>query len=73
MVSYLRNVFQVKYSICHVRVNRMSGCWVRDCKRILEQMKKFEDTEGRDRLDRRERLGLFYIRFNVAYQARWMD
>jgi len=29
----------------------MSGHWVQDSKRILEQMKKLEDIEGQDRLD----------------------
>jgi len=29
----------------------MSGRWVQDCKRILEQIKKLEDIKGKDRLD----------------------
>ena len=29
----------------------MSGRWVQECKRILEQIKKLEGIGGRDRLD----------------------
>ena len=53
----------------------MSGRWVQDCKRILEQMKKFEETEGKDRLDmvRRVRFLLHALQRSVSGWTGWIN
>jgi hypothetical protein len=53
----------------------MSGRWVQDCKTILDQIKKLEDVEGRDRLDmvRVIRFTLHALQRSVSGWLQWAD
>lgn len=53
----------------------MSGRWVQDCKRILEQIKKLEDIKGQDRLDmvRRVRFILHALQRSVSGWIGWIN
>ena len=53
----------------------MSGRWVQDCKRILDQIKKLEDIEGQDRLDmvRRVRFILHALQRSVSGWTGWIN
>jgi len=53
----------------------VSGSWVRECKRILGQIKKLEDMEGQDRLDivRRIRFTIFALQRSLSGWIEWVD
>ena len=53
----------------------MSGDWIQDCKTILDQIKKLEDVEGRDRLDmvRTIRFTLHALQRSVSGWLQWAD
>ena len=53
----------------------VSGSWVQDCKRILDQIKKLEDVEGRDRLDmvRTIRFTLHVLQRSVSGWMEWIN
>lgn len=53
----------------------MSGSWVQECKRILDQIKKLEDIEGQDRLDivRRIRFTIFALQRSLSGWIEWVD
>jgi hypothetical protein len=53
----------------------MGGPWVRDCKTILDQIKKLESVEGRDRLDvvRTIRFTLYAIHRSVSGWVEWAN
>lgn len=53
----------------------MSGRWIRDCKAILDQIKKLEKIEGRDRLDmvRAIRFILFALQRSVSGWIEWIN
>lgn len=57
------------------RVDSMSGSWVQECKRILDQIKKLEDMEGQDRLDivRRIRFTIFALQRSLSGWIDWVD
>jgi len=52
----------------------MSGRWVQDCKKILDQIKKLEDAKG-DRLDmvRKIRFILYALQRSVSGWAEWIS
>jgi len=52
----------------------MSGRWVQDCKRILDQIKKLEDVKG-DRLDmvRTIRFTLYALQRSVSGWIEWIN
>ena len=56
-------------------VDHVSGSWVRECKRILGQIKKLEDMEGQDRLDivRRIRFTIFALQRSLSGWIEWVD
>ena len=51
----------------------MSGKWVQDCERILDQIKKSADVKGKDRLDmvRMIRFTLFALQRSVTGWLEW--
>jgi len=53
----------------------MSGGWVQDCERILDQMKKLADAKGQDRLDmvRKIRFILFALQRSVTGWLEWAN
>jgi len=53
----------------------VSGRWVQECKKILDQIKKLEDVEGRDRLDmvRTIRFTLYALQRSVSGWMEWID
>jgi hypothetical protein len=53
----------------------MSGKWVQDCERILDQIKKKTDVKGQDRLDlvRMIRFTLFALQRSVTGWIQWAD
>jgi len=53
----------------------MSGGWVQDCERILDQMKKSADAKGQDRLDmvRKIRFILFALQRSVTGWLEWAN
>ena len=53
----------------------MSERWVRECKRILDQIKKLEGIEGRDRLDmvRTIRFTLYALQRSVSGWIEWIN
>jgi len=53
----------------------MSGPWIQDCKKILDQMKKLEKTKGQDRLDmvRKIRFTLYALQRSVSGWTEWIN
>ena len=53
----------------------MSEKWVEDCKRILQEMQKMGESEGKDRLDvvRSMRFTLFALQRSVAGWIEWVN
>ena len=53
----------------------MSGKWVQDCERILDQIKKSAKVKGQDRLDmvRMIRFTLFALQRSVAGWVEWAN
>lgn len=53
----------------------MSGRWIEDCKRILDQIKRLKDVKGQDRLDmvRRLRFTLFALQRSVSGWIEWIN
>jgi len=53
----------------------MSGNWIQDCKRILDQIKRMEDVKGQDRLDlvRNIRFTLHALQRSVSGWIEWVD
>lgn len=53
----------------------MSGRWVQDCERILDQIKKLDDVKGKDRLDmvRMIRFILHALQRSVTGWLQWVD
>ena len=63
-------VFQV-----HTVVMCMSGKWVQDCKKLLDEVKKASRAEGEDRLDmvRLIRFTLFALQRSVTGWMEWIN
>ena len=53
----------------------MSERWIQDCRRILDQIKKLKDIEGRDRLDmvRTIRFSLYALQRSVSGWIEWVN
>jgi hypothetical protein len=53
----------------------MSGRWIQDCKRILDQIKRLEDVKGQDRLDmvRTIRFTLYALQRSVSGWIEWIN
>jgi len=63
------------YVISQFEVTSMSGNWIQDCKRILDQIKRMEDVKGQDRLDlvRNIRFTLHALQRSVSGWIEWVD
>jgi len=53
----------------------MSERWIQDCKKILDEIRKLEDIEGKDRLDmvRMIRFTLHALQRSVSGWFQWID
>ncbi|UCH70653.1 MAG: DUF2153 family protein [Candidatus Bathyarchaeota archaeon] len=53
----------------------MSGRWVQDCKKIVDQIKKLDDIKGQDRLDMvgKIRFILYGLQRSVSGWIEWID
>ena len=53
----------------------MTERWVQECKRILEQIKKLDDIEGKDRLDmvRRIRFIIYALQRSLSGWIEWIE
>lgn len=63
------------YSVCHVGDDYVAEHWVQECKRILEQIKKLGDIEGKDRLDmvRRIRFTIYALQRSILGWIEWVE
>ena len=63
------------YVISQFEVTSMSGNWIQDCKRILDQIKRMEDVKGQDRLDlvRNIRFTLHALQRSGSGWIEWVD
>ncbi len=57
------------------RVDHMSGRWVQDCRKIVDQIKKLDDIKGQDRLDMvgKIRFILYGLQRSVSGWIEWID
>jgi len=70
-----RKVFMVDMPYVMFELMSMSGHWIQDCKRILDQIKKLDDVKGKDRLDmvRMIRFTLHALQRSVSGWLQWVD